>query len=406
MEKILNIFNVNTMSKLVKKSYLKYKIANSSFWVTSLSFYTILALVPIIAILFSIGSWFGAKDYLLEQLNTFSPFKRDIINLLLGFSENLLNNARGGILAGFGFVFLGWTFIKMFSLIENAFNDIWQIKKPRSILRRVSDYISFFIFLPLIFILLNGISIFLTNKISAITLLYHVITKLVPFLSLGIFLLLLYLVMPNTKVKYIPAISSSILTSILFFIFQYLFAYIQHSINTYNIIYGSFSIIFIFLLWIRITWFLIILGVHLTYFLQNSNLELDSDKIISDISFNSKVYIYLRLIEELVNKYINNSNMANIEDFVNILNLSPNLIKIFLNDLEKGGYIVTGMGKNEEEIYCLTCNVDTTKLQELYDYCSNIGYRLNNFDDNILTKIEKIMLENDYDRTLRSLGDK
>ena len=156
----LKDFNTKNLKLMLKRAYEKYKGANSSFWVTSLSFYTILAIVPILAILVSLGSWFGAKDYIINQIKDIAPLKSDTLELLTDFSNNLLMDARSNVLAGVGFIFLGSTFIKMFSLIEDAFNEIWHIKKSRSLIRKISDYISFFIFLPLVFITLNGISLF------------------------------------------------------------------------------------------------------------------------------------------------------------------------------------------------------------------------------------------------------
>ena len=139
-------FNTKNLKLMLKRAFEKYQAANSSFWVTSLSFYTILAIVPILAILVSLSSWFGAKDYIINQIKDIAPLKSDTLELLTDFSNNLLMDARSNVLAGVGFIFLGSTFIKMFSLIEDAFNEIWHIKKSRSLIRKISDYISFFIF--------------------------------------------------------------------------------------------------------------------------------------------------------------------------------------------------------------------------------------------------------------------
>ena len=122
-------FNTKNLKLMLKRAYEKYKGANSIFWVTSLSFYTILAIVPILAILVSLSSWFGAEDYIINQIKDIAPLKSDTLELLTDFSNNLLMDARSNVLAGVGFIFLGWTFIKMFSLIEDAFNEIWHIKK-------------------------------------------------------------------------------------------------------------------------------------------------------------------------------------------------------------------------------------------------------------------------------------
>ena len=79
--------NTKNLKLMVKRAYEKYKGANSSFWVTSLSFYTILAIVPILAILVSLGSWFGAKDYIINQIKDIAPLKGETLELLTDFSN-------------------------------------------------------------------------------------------------------------------------------------------------------------------------------------------------------------------------------------------------------------------------------------------------------------------------------
>ena len=212
--------NSKDIKEMLKRAFEKYKSANSSFWVTSLSFYTILALVPILAILFSLAGWFGAEDYIVHQIDKVTPLKEETLDILTSFSNNLLNNARNGVLAGVGFIFLGWTFIQMFSLIEASFNAIWHVKKSRTIIRKISDYITFFIFVPLVFIVLNGAVIFLLSKLDGINFLYYIIAKIFPLVSLTVFFISLYLVMPNTSVKAFPAFFASLITSIAFCIFQ------------------------------------------------------------------------------------------------------------------------------------------------------------------------------------------
>ena len=290
MKKYLESLNFKIDTKnimeILKRAYEKYKGANSTFWVTSLSFYTILAIVPIFAILFSLANWFGAGDYIVRQIDKVTPIKNEALYTLETFSYNLLDNTRGGLLAGVGFIFLGWTFIKMFSLIEEAFNDIWHIKKSRTLIRKISDYISFFIFIPLLFIILNGVLLFLLSKVQGIKILYYVVSNALPLVSLTIFLMSLYLVMPNTNVKIFSAFFSAIVISIAFMIFQRLFVLLQFSLIKYNAIYGSFSVVFIFLIWIRVCWFLIILGVHLSYLLENMSfdLNLENEELVTNFN--------------------------------------------------------------------------------------------------------------------------
>lgn len=406
MEKFLSLLTLENITEGLKRAYVKYKIANSSFWVSSLSFYTILALVPVAAILFSLGSWFGAKDYILNEISKSTPLPKDIIEMISSFAENMLKNARGGVLAGVGFVFLGSTFIKMFSLIENSFNDIWHIKTQRTFIRKVSDYISFFIFLPLLFILINGALLFIMSKIEGISILYYILSKIVPYISLLIFFGALYLVMPNTNVKLVPALSAAFIISIIFSIFQFTFVKIQVFINSYSVIYGSFSVIFIFLMWIRAFWFFTILGVHLSYLFQNVNFDVNLESETILISFNSRLYITLKIFEIMVKRYLNNEAATSLEELKKEIKSSTFLLESILENLVKGEYLLCGTTNNNEKLYSIIKNIDEISLKEIYDFSASSGEEIYILKDNSSDNIENIIVKQDYAKTLRTLGGK
>ena len=397
--------NSKDIKEMLKRAFEKYKSANSSFWVTSLSFYTILALVPILAILFSLAGWFGAEDYIVHQIDKVTPLKEETLDILTSFSNNLLNNARNGVLAGVGFIFLGWTFIQMFSLIEASFNAIWHVKKSRTIIRKISDYITFFIFVPLVFIVLNGAVIFLLSKLDGINFLYYIIAKILPLVSLTVFFMSLYLVMPNTSVKAFPAFFASLITSIAFYIFQYTFILLQSSLINYNVIYGSFSVIFIFLIWIRVSWFIIILGVHISYLIQNANFDLNIDNGAVNISFNSRLYVTLKILEELVKRYLNKDVPASLDELRKVIKSSPFLIESVLEDLIKGTYIISSEDFGEK-VYCISKNIDDISLNEIYNFTSNMGEEIFVLQDSIMDdEIEKLVIEKKFEGSLRSLAN-
>ena len=397
--------NSKDIKEMLKRAFEKYKSANSSFWVTSLSFYTILALVPILAILFSLAGWFGAEDYIVHQIDKVTPLKEETLDILTSFSNNLLNNARNGVLAGVGFIFLGWTFIQMFSLIEASFNAIWHVKKSRTIIRKISDYITFFIFVPPVFVVLNGVVIFLLSKLDGINFLYYIIAKIFPLVSLTVFFMSLYLVMPNTSVKAFPAFFASLITSIAFYIFQYTFILLQSSLINYNVIYGSFSVIFIFLIWIRVSWFIIILGVHISYLIQNANFDLNIDNGAVNISFNSRLYVTLKILEELVKRYLNKDVPASLDELRKVIKSSPFLIESVLEDLIKGTYIISSEDFGEK-VYCISKNIDDISLNEIYNFTSNMGEEIFVLRDSIMDdEIEKLVIEKKFEGSLRSLAN-
>lgn len=361
----------------IKHALWKYKEANSNLWVTSLCYYTILSMIPIFAILFSIGTWLGLGEYLLKQIDSHSPLKGEAIELLLTFTDNLLTNARSGVLAGLGFLFLIWSLISMFSIVEKAFNDIWDIEGTRSFVRKISDYLTFFILLPTLILVSNASSLLIRNDF---------LSKILPYCSVLLFFMALFMVMPNTEVKWLPAFIASFFTSIMFSVFQYAFIYLQVLINTYNKIYGSFSVLFIFLIWLRIAWFLIILGAHLSYLLQNRDMNLYYDSLnIDEISFQSKFSLAVHILTEMVLRYQKEENLVTRADFIEKFH---NVIAIdgVIRILKKGNFILEGKNEKQEKVYSLAKNLEKTKLEEVYFVISSYGKKLENIEYKVVSQ--------------------
>ena len=166
----------------------------------------------------------------------------------------------------------------------------------------------------------------------------------------------------------------------MFSIFQYAFIYLQVLINTYNKIYGSFSVIFIFLIWLRIAWFLIILGAHLSYLLQNRDMNLYYDSLnIDEINFQSKFSLALHIVTEMVKRYEREETLVSradlIEKFHNVIAIDG-----ILRILKKGNFILEGKNEKQEKVYSLAKNLEKTKVEELYDIVSSYGKKLDNME--------------------------
>jgi len=374
-KEIISQGKLNNIISVSKKALESYKRANSGLWVTSLCFYTILSLVPIFAILFSLGTWFGVADYLLVKLREYSPLNEESINLLITFAQNFLENTRTGILAGIGFLFLGWTLISMFAIIEKAFNDIWRVEKSRMLLRKITDYISFFILFPTLMVISSGIVKIIGNRIGMENLILTIFIKFVPFLTLLFFFTIMYMLIPNTKVRFIPALISAMFIAMFFSGFQSLFLLLQDMVNAYNKIYGSFSVIFIFLFWLKIMWFFIILGSHLCYFLQNRELHLFT-KGAEDVNFKIKEYTAVIVMKELIERYYSNLSPLSINEIVKKYDIPYEVVKhileIFISD-----ELVGEIGDKDEKNYVIIKNIDTISFKIVFKSLENYGEKIN-----------------------------
>ena len=388
----------------IQRALENYKRANSALWVTSLCFYTLLSLVPVFAILFSLGSWLGVAESIIIHLSKYSPLNEEMIIFLVEFSENLLENARSGVLAGIGFLSLGWTLITMFSIVEKSFNDIWQVEKSRMILRKITDYIAFFLLFPLLILTINGGMVIIGKKLEGIYDISPYLLQIIPSLSIFLFFTALYMLIPNTKVKLIPAFFSAIFTSALFSGLQYFFIHLQVMIITYNKIYGSFSVIFIFFLWLKIMWFFIILGAHLSYFLQNKDLKSHSNNV-NGISFKSKEYTGMIIIRELIRRYLNNLSPITVKELSENSNIPYDVILHVLNIFEENGLVakVINVKNDNEEGFTILQNIDQINFKKIFNILENSGedIKLQVNDDN--RAFYRIIKNKDFDFLIKDL---
>ncbi|MGL5904146.1 MAG: YihY/virulence factor BrkB family protein, partial [Cetobacterium sp.] len=314
-----------------------------------------------------------------------SPLNEETIKDVLEIAQNLLENTRSGIIAGVGFLSLGWVVISTFSVIEKALNSIWGIKKTRSFFRKISDYLLVFFMLPISIISAN-----LFNNFE-IKFLYteHIIYLLAPYFTLWIFFIFFYTVLPNTKVSLIPTIWSSFIVSFLLNQSNMLLVKLQIVIGTYNKIYGSFSVLLLSLIWLKIVWFLILIGAHFSYILQNREI-LGKIEDIKKINFKSKYLITKKALLVLVKNYLDNQKPITSLDLSNELKIPVELSKNILEELKKINYIsVIENDLSDEKQYKLTMCVEIITFKKLYKDLEEIGETLDveviSFDEN--TKI-------------------
>ncbi len=136
---------------------------------SALTFYSILSIVPVVAMAFGIAKGFGFQEILENQLMEKFSGQEDVMIRVVDFAHSLLENTKGGMIVGIGIIVLLWTVIKLLAHIEGSFNDIWEVKKSRSYGRKFSDYLSIMLISPLLIIMSSSATVFITTKIALIT---------------------------------------------------------------------------------------------------------------------------------------------------------------------------------------------------------------------------------------------
>ena len=266
------LYNAIKIATLSVKEFTERRVVNKA---SALTYSTLLAIIPILALLFAIARGFGFSNLLEDQFRNGLGGQAQTAETILSFIDSYLSHAKSGIFIGVGLIMLFYTVLLLTHNMERTFNSIWQVKKPHSLYRKMTDYFSMMLLLPLLIMLSSGISIFMSTflkNMEEFFLLAPVIkflVRLTPFvLTWGMFTAL-YIFMPNTKVKLKFAIVPGILAGSAFQAFQYLYIGSQIWVSRYNAIYGSFAAIPMFLLWTQISWSICLYGAQLCYVAQN-----------------------------------------------------------------------------------------------------------------------------------------
>lgn len=241
----------------------------------SLTYSTVLSIVPAFALLVAIGRGFGLQDLIQEGLYKIFPSQGQVISTALKFVDSYLNTATQGIFVGVGIVVLLWTVISLLSSIEDTFNSIWDVTKSRTLYQKITDYIAICLMIPILLICSSGVSIFMSSviqdhlKLPFLSPLVNVCLELLPLVLCWLAFSLSYYLIPYTKVSFKYAAIAGAFAAIAFQVLQLLFLNGQIYVSKYNAIYGSFAFLPLMLIWLQLSWLMLLTGCMIAYSLQN-----------------------------------------------------------------------------------------------------------------------------------------
>lgn len=274
------IFFAKTLSLSIR-NFIVSKMATRA---SALCYYSVFALVPMMAFIFGLARGFGFDTYVMQLLKERYASHMQLVMIFQDFVENYLNNAKGGAFVGIGIGVLLWSVMKVFFQVEIAFNEIWCVSKNRNYIRRFTDYISLLLIVPLFVLISNGISFYFNHVISLFDGTYiisptlHMVLYAMPLVVAWCIFTMMYVVMPNTKVKIWVAMVAGAVCTIAFFGFKTAYVYLQTMMTTYNAVYGSLAAIPFALLFVQSVWMIVLFGAEISFALQNvRNFEYEKD---------------------------------------------------------------------------------------------------------------------------------
>lgn len=334
--------------RLLILSSRKFKQDGCMLRASALTFYSLLSIVPVLAMAFGIAKGFGFEKALEAQLLTRLQAQEAVITRIMGFAQSLLDNTKGGIIAGTGVVLLLWTIMSLLGNIENAFNRIWDVDKPRSPARKVSDYFSAMVVCPLLLVLSSGATVVIISQVTLIidkisflgalgpAILF--VLKLLPYAVIWILFTFIYLFMPNRKIGLGSGVFAGVLAGTLYQVFQWAYLSFQFGVTRYNAIYGSFAALPLFLVWLQISWLIVLFGAVVSYAHQNQEaFELAPES--GRISHHLRTLLTLQVVHLLVKAFTEGQRPVPAPQIARSLDLPHHLLHDILRDLVAAGII-------------------------------------------------------------------
>ena len=234
---------------------------------SSLTYSTLMSLLPILAIALAIAKGLGqdqkARDFLLD-------YTADMPQEFQSFVENLLlivTQTDFAQLGAIGALFLLFMVIQVLTTIEGSFNHLWGVEKPREMSRRITNYVTIVVVLPVL--LLAGFSAIAQFNSGDHWLQHLGLFRLLPFVATWLAFSFLYYSMPNTKVRWVPSIVGGFAGALFWQGWLEFYAFAQPGVTRYNVLYGALASIPIFLIWLNVSWLLVLTGAKVTFAVQN-----------------------------------------------------------------------------------------------------------------------------------------
>ncbi len=268
------------MRKIYHKLYLTIRFFTEKRVMTqasALTYSTLLAIVPMLAVVFAIARGFGYNKYIEIWFREVLSSQPQVADVIVSFVNSYLVHTKSGIFLGVGLIFMLYTVLMLVNNVEETFNQIWQVNNSRPILRSFANYLAMFFLFPIIIVVSTGLSVFMEtmadsmDNLAVLGPFIHKLLQYSPYMLMSLFFIILYVYMPNTEVRLSCAIIPGILAGIAMQVLQVVYIHSQIWVTGYNAIYGSFAALPLFMLWIQISWTICLFGAQLTYTNQNLN---------------------------------------------------------------------------------------------------------------------------------------
>jgi membrane protein len=384
----------------------------------SLVYTTLLSIVPILAISFSVLKAFGVHNEILEpfMIKFLAPLGakgEEITSRIISFVENM----KVGVLGSVGLGLLFYTVISVIQKVEKSFNTIWRIRKTRSLSRRFSDYISVIIIGPVLIFSAIGLTASLMSNtviqkiisMEPFGSLFYFIAGKAPYIIVCAAFTFLYIFIPNTKVKFKSALVGGIVAGILWETAGWAFASFIVTSAKYAAIYSGFAILIMFMLWLYLSWLILLVGAQLSFYHQYPHF-LTVNRDVFRLSNRLRERLTFLVIYFIGYNFYHNKPHLTLNDLVNRLELPFDTVHDILTLLEQNSLVLETA--EEPHAYIPSRSIETIKLKDLLDSVRiaekgtlSVEKRVASIPavDNIMTSLDSALDETLGEKTLKDI---
>lgn len=395
---------------LIKQSRIIYLAARGflndrvQLRASALTIYTLLSVIPVIAIALAIAKGFGLDQNLESIITNSKEFQsyREVLTPLLDRARVTVQATKGGYIAGVGVIVLFWSVLSLLSQIEYSFNHIWQISSSRPWYRKFTDYLTIMLIAPVFLIISSSITLFVSTELNdfmsrapILEFFKPVISfliKFAPYILTWLILTMLFIVMPNAKVKLVPALISGIIAGTALKVLQWLYLDLQFGITNLSAIYGGLAAIPLFLIFLQTSWIIILFGAELTFANQNiSRYEFEYEAL--NISHFQKRSLVIMIMHSIIRNFSLGEKPISAETIGKTLKIPVRLARDILQDLSDVG-LVSIIHENEQIERLYQPALDINKL--------TISYVLSRLDKKGIEQ-RMVVKNKEYDRVIAIL---
>ena len=393
------VANVVKVVVIAVRTFLDDKVMTKA---AALTYSTLFAIVPILALIFAVARGFGFENIVTSLLQNGIIGENESLNAVMQFIDGYMQYVSSGAFIGIGLLFLLFSVYSLADGIEGNLNAIWHVKQSRGMGRKITDYFSLILLIPIGIICLSGLSVLassILSRMQGFQLLGGFVQFLVfalPYLVAGLIFTGFYIFMPNTKVKFKYAVIPGFIAGCLFQVLQKLYFSGQLALSSYNQIYGGFAALPLFLFWLNISWSIILFGCQLAYVSQNND-HFNYFKEPDKISRKHEDFYCLMVMSLICKRFNRHETALTRKELADELHIPLRYVVASLDTLTDAKLLETVLkGDEREPAYVPATDTKQLTVVKVLSAINNIGYC--DIDNALDSSIREALLKIDQER--------